>query len=254
VIVVTGPGRTGTSFLARLYGELGFDPGGRWEPAVNAGLEAGDAVQMNLLLAEELGVSFRERRGGRALEAVGSLLRKSLGYGPLPVRRARRAVAIVVDSLRYRSASPNLMRWDLLEAVAERHGEELRALAKQRQVVKGPQFCWTIHAWLASQAPIESIVLTVRPLDAMAESRVRVGMYSRRAREWAKHNYCYGIGLVLTAAAQHRVPVTMLRFPDFLDDPDQLYSQLPLPEPRSVEEFRRAFAAVHEPSLVHDQR
>ena len=251
MIVITGPGRSGTSFLARLYRELGFDPGGRWEPAVTAGLEAGDVVQMNLALAEELGVSIRERRGGRVLGFLGTVVRRSDGRLP---PRLRRPLAAAVDALRYRKVGPDLMRWDAVAGVAERHGEELRALAKQRTVVKDPRFCWTLRAWLGADAPIEALVLTIRPLDAMADSRVRVRMYSTRARDWGKHNYCYGLGLVLTAAAEYRVPVVTLRFPDFLDDAEELYRTLPLPEERSWAEFSRAFAAVYDPGLVHDSR
>ncbi len=50
------------------------------------------------------------------------------------------------------------------------------------------------------------------------------------------------------------MPVTMVRFPDFLERPDRLYEQLPFPEHRSWDEFDRAFAAVHDPSLVHVKR
>lgn len=251
MIVITGPGRSGTSFLAALYRELGFDPGGHWYPSTMAGFEDDDVRTMNLLLAEELGVSIRRRRGGRAMQAldatVGSLSRHLPG-------RVRPPLARAVDAVRYRRLTPDLMQWDRLSAVTDRHGEELRALAKERTVAKDPRFCFTLRAWLSSAAPIESVVLTVRPLDAMAESRVRVGMYPSRGREWGKHNYCYGLGLLLTATAEHRIPVTTLRFPDFLERPDELHRVLPLPEPRSLGQFQDAFAATYDPALVHDKR
>ena len=41
MIVVTGPGRSGTSLVAQLYRELGFDPGGRWHDDVRARLATG---------------------------------------------------------------------------------------------------------------------------------------------------------------------------------------------------------------------
>ena len=103
--------------------------------------------------------------------------------------------------------------------MAERYGAKLRSMASSRQVVKDPRFCFTLRAWMASGAAIEAVVFTIRPLDAMADSRVRVGMYRQRARDWARHNYAYGTGLLLTATAEYRLPVSMLRYPDFLDDP-----------------------------------
>jgi hypothetical protein len=120
--------------------------------------------------------------------------------------------------------------------------------------VKDPQFCFTMGAWLAAGASVEAVVLTLRPLEALADSRVRAKMYSRRARDWARHNYCYGVGLLLSAAAEHRVPVSMLRFPDFLADPDELYRSLPMPEARTAAQFESAFSKVYDPSLVHDHR
>lgn len=251
MIVITGPGRSGTSVLATLYKELGFEPGGRWEPTVSAGLEAYEVRAMNLRLAEELGVSIRERRGGRCLQAISNAVGEVRRRLPLPLRPP---LAGAVDRLRYARVSPDLMQWDRLPAVVERHGEELCSMAKERQVVKDPRFCLTLRAWLASGAPVECIVLTLRPLDAMADSRVRVRMYTRRARDWGKHNYCYGMGLLLTAAAEYRIPVVTLRFPDFLDDPDQLHRSLPWPEPVSRERFEEAFRATYQPGLVHDVR
>jgi hypothetical protein len=251
VIVVTGPGRSGTSFLARLYSELGFDPGGRWEPAVSAGFEDREIVETNLQLAKEMGVSIRERRGGRTLQALGGAVRLSEGRVKPGVRRP---LARAVDALRYSRETPDLMRWDSVGDVVARHGERLRSLAKVRQVAKDPRFSFTLRAWLASGAQIDSVVFTIRPLDAMADSRVRVHMYSERARDWARHNYCYGIGLLWTAVTEHRLPVSVVRYPDLLEDPKQLYEQLPMPEPRSKEDFERAFASVYDPSLVHDDR
>ncbi len=251
MIVITGPGRSGTSFLAALYRELGFDPGGRWHPSAMAGFEADDMRRMNLLLAEELGVSIRRRRGGRALQALDATV-ASVG-ARLP-GRFRPPLARAVDVVRYGRLTPDLMRWEQLPVVTDRHGEELRAMAKERPVAKDPRFCFTLRVWLASGAPVENVVLTIRPLDAMADSRVRVGMYPTRAKDWGKHNYCYGLGLLLTATAEHRVPVTTLRFPDFLERPDELHRVLPLPEPRSLEQFERAFAATYDPALVHDKR
>jgi hypothetical protein len=251
VIVVTGPGRSGTSFLAALYRELGFDPGGRWESHVRAGLEHRDVVALNLIVGRALGVSVDLRRGGTVLKGLGALENVSDGRVSPGLREPFTAV---VDALRYHHDRPDLMDWSSLSRVAGRYGEAMRTLARDRSVVKDPRFCWTLGAWLASDVPVEAVVLAIRPLDAMTDSRVQAGMYTPRARDWARHNYCYGLGLVMTTAVQYRLPLTTLRFPDFLEQPDTLYDMLPLPEPRTRQEFHDAFAAVFDPALVHDTR
>ena len=65
MIVVTGVGRSGTSLIAALYQELGFDIGGGWVPSINAGLEAPDVVEANERLMADLGL-FGSRSHGRA--------------------------------------------------------------------------------------------------------------------------------------------------------------------------------------------
>ena len=251
MIVITGPGRSGTSFLAALYRELGFDPGGRWESDVRAGLEHRDVVALNLIVGRALGVSVDLRRGGGVLKGLGALEHVSDGRVSPGLREPFTAV---VDALRYHRATPDLMDWSAVDRVARRYGEAMRNLAKDRSVVKDPRFCWTLGAWLAGDVPVEAVVLAIRPLDAMTDSRVQAGMYTPRARDWARHNYCYGLGLLMTTATQYRVPLTTVRFPDFLEQPEALYDMLPLPAPRTRAEFLDAFAAVFDPAAVHDNR
>lgn len=181
----------------------------------------------------------------------GSLSAFSAGHFPALVH-AR--VDSVLGSLRYHRNAADLLDWTKLDAVVDRYGETMRELSASTQVVKGPHFCWTLQAWLASGASIDSVVLAIRPLDAMTQSRVRAGMIPDRARTWAMNNFAYGIGLVMAATNEYRVPVEVLRFPDFLDQPRELYDQLPLPEERSWSDFCDAFAKLHDASLVHDLR
>jgi len=243
VIVISGPGRSGTSFLALLYRELGFDPGGRWDPRVRAGLEARFPAY-NRDLAAALGVSPGRRRGPRWVRWLGRQLPES----------SFTRVKALLTRVRYRRSTVDLMDWSRLDAVAAEFGETLRALGAETVVAKDPRFCWTLHAWLAAGAPVSAVVLALRPLDAMVESRVRAGMLPAIARTWAKNNYAYGIGLVMAAAVEYRVPVEVVRFPDFLDQPRDLYERLPLPEARTWEAFHAAFVKVRDESLVHDRR
>lgn len=45
--IITGTGRSGTSFVAKCFQRLGFDLGGSWKPEVRAGLEAPESVAAN---------------------------------------------------------------------------------------------------------------------------------------------------------------------------------------------------------------
>lgn len=251
MIIVTGPGRTGTSFLAKLYEGLGFDPGGEWYPSVNAGMEARAFVDTNMAVADMLRLGPAYRRGGRTARLLNASTRLTEGRVPDWFRRRHMRL---LNRVRFGSDRPDLLDFDAMDRAVVTYGDKMRELASSRQVVKDPRFCWTLAAWLAAGADVSAIVLTIRPLDAMAESRVRGGFYPKRAKPWAMHNFAYGIGLLLTTAAEYRVPVTILRYPDFLERPDDLYASLPLPEPRSKEAFDAAFAAVYKPDLVHDRR
>ena len=58
MIIITGPGRSGTSLVAELYRDLGFDPGGAWNAEISAGREAEDIVRANLKIMHGLGVGM----------------------------------------------------------------------------------------------------------------------------------------------------------------------------------------------------
>jgi hypothetical protein len=247
VIVITGPGRAGTSFLAMLYRELGFNPGGRWNPLVNAGMEAKRFADINMEMASALGTVAAPGVGPRSLQRLNRKAKRL----PAPVRKP---VVSALDFLRYDKRTLDPMDWSQLDPTVEKYGDTMRALSLETEVVKDPRFCWTLQAWLASGASISSIVLALRPLDAMAESRIKAGWVPERARPWATNNFAYGIGLALSAASEYRVPVEILRFPDFLAHPRELYAQLPLPEERSWDDFHAAFVKLHDHSLVHDRR
>jgi len=258
VIVVTGPGRSGTSLLASLYKELGFDPGGGWRHQHNAGLEHAKFVKLNESLLDALGTSVpmgaKARRGrwGRHALGVDAFLAAERASGRPTIERLVR----IVDWTRYRSLGLDVVDWSKLDVVVREQAENMKALCEEAQIVKDPRFCWTLPAWLAGGAPIEAVVLSVRGLDAMVDSRGRVfgNVVREHGRSWAKNEFVYGIGLAVASASEYRVPIETFRFPDFLQDPRGLYERLPLPAPRSWEEFSGAFERVVDGSLVHDDR
>lgn len=256
MIVITGPGRSGTSFLASLYKELGFDPGGGWRRQQNMGLEDSAFVRANEALLVALGTSAGMGRGGKhgPGSGRGQRLKRLLGSKAFPQSNER--LGALVDRLGYRRAGLDLMDWSTLDQVVAEHGPSLMELCDGTDVVKDPRFCWTLPAWLASGAPVTAVVLTLRALDAMVDSRARLRdtVVEPYARSWAKNNFAYGIGLALTTAADYRVRLETLRYPDFLARPQDLYERLPFPQPRTWEEFNAAFEKISDSSLVHDPR
>jgi hypothetical protein len=256
VIVITGPGRSGSSFLASLYKELGFDPGGGWRPQENSGLEDSAFVRANDALMADLGTSSGLGRGGKHGPGSERSQRLNQLLGSSTFLQSNHRLATAVDGLRFRRASLDLIDWSLLDQVVEQHGQSLVQLCAGTDVVKDPRFCWTLPVWLASGAPITCIVLTLRALDAMVDSRLRVqgAMVEPYARSWVKNNFAYGIGLAVATAADHRVALQTFRYPDFLNGPEDLYERLPLPESRSWDEFSAAFEKLNDNSLVHDRR
>ena len=245
VIVITGPGRSGTSFLAGLYRELGFDPGGGWREAVNAGLEDKEFTEVNTAVAASLGAVPAPGIGPSRLRWVSRRTRKLPSSVRGPLDRA-------IDTVRYRPKKIDVIEWSRLDEVVEEFGPTMRSLAARTAVVKDPRFSWTMHAWLASGADVSDMVLALRPLDSMVTSRIRGGWIREPARTWATANFAYGIGLAVSAASQYHLPVHQLLFPQFLNDPEGLYRQLPLPEERTWEEFHAAFTALRDDSLVHE--
>ena len=245
MIVITGPGRAGTSFLAGLYRELGFDPGGTWDETVNAGLEDAEFARLNMEVAAALGVAAAPGIGPRRMRWWSRQARR------LPLR-VRRPVDGVIHAVRYRRRTADVMDWGRLDEVVARYGATMRDLAERTVVVKDPRFSWTMPVWLAAGAPVSSLVLALRPLDSMVTSRIRGGWIPEEARSWAVGNFAYGIGLVVSAASQYEVPVHQLRFPQFLDDPEGLFRALPLPEERTWEVFHAAFTGLRDDSLVHE--
>lgn len=258
MIVVTGPGRGGTSFISRLYTELGFDTGGEWFDSTNSGGEHPDVVRANGAILQDLRVSVMaskeagERIRRDAPELVGDAPRTAAARMLSRLRSARDAAALWM--LDRGAEQLELVRWERYDEVIARHGPGLVELAKAHDVVKDPRFCWTLDAWARAGAPIEHVVFCVRNVDAMVESRIKAGHILFRSRGAAKNSFVYGMGLCLAALHDHRIPYDIVQFPDFLDDPGRLYETMRYPRPVDRAAFDAAFAKLARPDLVHDRR
>lgn len=243
MIVITGPGRSGTSALALLYESCGFPPGGHWSPAQHAGLEDERVVAANEQLAHDLGMTMtgpprphqRSLRPDSPLAALSRRLDLYHRLDTMPGRRARRV---------------GLADWDRLPEVVARRGDALRDLAAASAVVKDPRFTWTLPVWLAAGADVSHVVLTSRNLDAMLDSRLQHRLLSFASRSEARNSLIYGIGMCLAACWDHSVPHTLLRFPDFVTDLEVLHG-LPLLRDVAPDRFRSIAEDVIRPDLVH---
>ncbi len=254
MIVVTGPGRSGTSLIAQLYRDLGVDPGGVWNAVARAGFEDPEIVRMNRLLVRELGVDSPGRRFGfvpddRVPDGFKSALRRFL---PASVREHLRSM---MREPPWRSTKRlDVIQWDRFDDAIARYGDELRRLAGGRVVAKDPAFCWTLVAWLGASAPIHHVVVTVRPLDAMAKSRLSQQWLGQRSLEPIKNWMGYGVGLLMSAIYDARLSHSVLRFPDFLSEPEEVFAAMRLPPHVTYETFLDAFDHRVRPDFVHDAR
>jgi hypothetical protein len=266
VIVITGPGRSGTSALALLYKELGFDPGGNWIDGVNAGLEHGEFWRLNNALAKAVGVTMP--RKARAVEPVeptepaepaeaaptvspaprfiAGIRRRgeeSRGTPPKPVEPAPEPKPTGVRA--------RMTNWDRYPAALEEFGPTMVRLAQETPVVKDPRFVWTLPLWLGAGAPIEHVVITTRSIEDMIASRHAAGLSGFDANE-LRNTLTYGLGLITAAVMDGDVSHSFVRFPDFLHDVDGLYAALRFPRPISLERFRATSRRVLDVAQVND--
>jgi hypothetical protein len=145
------------------------------------------------------------------------------------------------------------VRWDRVEKVAARHGAALRGYAATHRLAKDPLFTWTLPVWIAARAPIDHVVVCVRDLDAMVSSRSASGLSFFYSTSAMRSAFVYGIGLALTSLWDHGLSHTVLRFPDFLDEPSTLAAAL-APTGVSAEAVCAALARLADRSLVSDHR
>jgi hypothetical protein len=248
MLIITGPGRSGTSVIAQMYKELGFDPGGEWFEDVRAGLEDPEIVRLNEDILRALGA------GRRARSAPPPLVSKTARG----VIRFAMSATVAQDVLAHRRGFHGMKRgvlspihWDRVDAAVSVFGTRVRELASARSVVKDPRFSWTLGVWLLSGADIEHVLVCVRDPCSMARSRVEAGHIPSRWERAARDAFVYALGACLEAISARNVPYDMVRFPDFLDQPAALYRALRFPTPVGEDTFYECFQRVVRRDFVH---
>jgi len=253
MIIITGPGRSGTSVVARLYRELGFDPGGQWDPSIRAGLEEPDITEVNNLITAKLGCDPLIRGHG-----PGILYRYPYvkGFAHAMGRILPRPLLSKVTKLfcpkRDRTGQLRLINWERIDNVVETYKTTLQELSHSHVVVKDPRFSWTLPVWAAAGAQIDHVVLCIRALDSMVRSRLKAGHLETRLLAEVKNSLIYGTGVCLTGLYSYDIQHSIVQFPNFLNSPETLYSVLHFPEPVSYLQFAEAFYRIIDKENVHE--
>ena len=254
MIVITGPGRSGTSLIAQLYRELGFDPGGFWIPEYNAGYEEHDIVRANAAIIRDLRITV-------LADSYGNEMLRRETHDPTDPPRSKfnwwlgnKAGRLAERCLGRRADPLELISWEGFEEFVEARRVPLTEMARRFQVAKDPYFCWTLAIWAASGAQIDHVLVCVRNFDAMVESRFAAGQLFFSSRSGAKNSFVYGLGLCMMAVHEHRLPHSVIRFPDFLNEPASLFEALRFPTPVTYDRFLDAFSRVVSGDLIHDFR
>jgi hypothetical protein len=209
---------------------------------------------MNRTIVRELGIRSSGRRFGFFPDERIPSPAKAMARSLISEARWRRARSLLQDPPWRSSHRMQVIRWERYEELVDRHAARLRALAREHSAAKDPTFCWTLGVWCAAGAPIDHVVITIRSLDAMAQSRVAQDWLSPRSLGGIKNWFAYGFGLLMSAVFDYRLSYGITRFPDFLDHPQDLYRAIKFPHPVSYERFLRTFHVHAKPQFVHDHR
>jgi len=252
MIIITGPGRSGTSVIARLYQELGFDPGGAWIPKVNAGLESPDIVAVNDAIIKELGIetllgnSLALRYRFPKIYSFGSIIKPLL---PQRIRKRVRPMLMLMNA----SKDVQLVRWEKLADVAKKYKIVLHDISDSHIVAKDPRFCWTLMVWAVVGVQIEKVLICVRSINSMVRSRFSAGHLKVRSMSKAKNSLIYGMGLCITALHTYNIEYNIIQFPSFLRQPRKLYAAMVFPTPIEYAQFLHVFNHVVDLNKVHEK-
>lgn len=247
MLVITGAGRTGTSVLAAIAKDLGHDVGGKWKAHVRAGLEESRAVCLNNCLMESLKIDGPFGEPFRPVSLAMRVLPNVMPWFSVGKRAAGKLGSM--EFLRRRR--PRRPRWEYMETAVERFGEDLRKYAQSRAVVKDPSFLWTLPIWLRAGARIEHVIVTMRNVEMIRESRQGAGLSQGLSDAGFRESIAMGYGETwLALELTSKTTYSVLKFPDFLHDPGLMYRSLGMPLGANAEEFERGVEAVVRPELV----
>jgi hypothetical protein len=246
VIIITGPGRSGTSFLAKLYVELGLDIGGQWYPEISAGYERDVIVSINKAIMRDLGLRNLDLSHESVVQVLMNLL---------PVRRlarSQRLKSLIYTLPGMTNGRPGHLRWERMDQVVEKYRPALIDLSRSYPVAKDPRFCFTLPVWIAAGIDIDHVLMAVRSFNGIVNSMTSI-RHPFHSEGVVKNILAYGIGLCLSTIYEHRLSHNLIRFPDFLDHPEKLFCALRFPMEVTKEEFLQVFESIVRREFVHDR-
>lgn len=255
MIVITGPGRSGTSFLAEIYNELGFSPGGTWDEANRGGWESPAITDQNQALLRELGVTAYGPPGmyKSLSDILGNRLAATIKNRSTEEQRQR--LRRRLDRLPLRKAATlSVIPFGRTPGISDSAGPALRRLAAEYEIAKDPLFSWTLPVWLGAGADISHVIISTRNVDEALASHDASSHWHFRSASDAKNSLLYSLGVTTWSCLDHGVPFTNLRYPDFLEDVRALYDALVFPREVSFDQFEKAFGNVYRPTLVNAYR
>jgi hypothetical protein len=245
VIIITGSGRSGTSFLAKLYIELGVDIGGQWYPEISAGFEREVIVSINKAIMRDLGLRNLDLSHESVVQVFMNLF---------PIRRlarSQRLKSLIYTLPGMTNGRPGRLRWERMNQVVEKYRPALVDLSQSYPVAKDPRFCFTLPVWVAAGIDIDHVLMSVRSFNGIMNSMtfIRHPFHSEGA---TKNILAYGVGLCMSTIYEHRLSHDLIRFPDFLDCPEKLFCALRFPMEVTKEDFLRVFERIVRREFVHD--
>jgi hypothetical protein len=137
-------------------------------------------------------------------------------------------------------------------------------------ILKTPGFCDFLDDWLRSaDVVVDHAIVPMRDLRSAAESRRYVmratppeghingivpgGLWNTQDPDMQEFALLASFQSLFLALAKHDIPVTLLDFPRFANDPDYLYRKIQAHlKATTYERFLKAFQHVVNPALIHE--
>lgn len=222
MIFITGLGKSGTSFVAECFRELGFDPGGHFDPKMNAGWE----YSQTHVLCRELLVGPLKARFVTCRQAEELLDKPISNRNPRPLRQ------------RLQEAMPSS-----LEVGAPR-------------VVKSPLLLPLLELWIHAGL-VSRVVWPNRPLPQIARSWAAWdprGLPYIGEDENPEEIQLAALDYGHRACDHHYIPVCTFRFPEVLtpetEDAEIFLGELMFTTRKGRSEVSAAVAAVSRPETM----